>query len=155
MRAAGPQESGSGRCERVHEHVEGEQLLGRALLERAARDAALEGAATTLRGLFGADHVELLGYLSDAALDREIRAATACAAFYDPALRANNTTAWAVLERDRPLITNMDEDSPGCDALDIAMLSDWPVPRSSAFDWDVPSWSDLLHVMRAEMPCAS
>jgi len=130
-------------------------LVSTGVHEGTPWDAALEGAATTLRGLFGADHVELLGYLSDVALDREIRAATACAAFYDPALRANNTTAWAVRERGVPLITNTDEDSPSFVLYDITTMMAWPEFPDSVQAQGHGGWPRLLNALRAEMPCAS
>jgi len=129
-------------------------LLSTGVHEGSPWDMALEASTASLRGIFG-DRLEVLGFLSDAALDREIRQATACAAFYDPALRANNTTAWAVLERQKVLVTNLDADSPhGHDVLDVQSLSYWPSPLSP-LNLCVPDWSDLLDTMRAEMPCAS
>jgi len=134
-------------------------LLSTGVHEGSPWDTALEASTASLRGIFG-DRLEVLGFLSDAALDREIRQATACAAFYDPALRANNTTAWAVLERQKPLITNLDVDSPGSAAMDINILRVMDIDATQKWPWlymssTVPGWSDLLETMRAEMPCAS
>ena len=109
-------------------------LLSVGVHEGSPWDDALESSATALRQIFGEDRVEVLGFLSDAALHREILAATACLAFYEPALRANNTTAWAVLERGKELITNRDEQSP--DVL------------------DAPVWSLVRHFVEA-VPCVS
>jgi len=92
-------------------------LLSVGVHEGSPWSEALEYSAIALRHIFGADRVEVLGYLSDAALHREIMRATACIAFFDPALRANNTTAWAVLERGKRLITNCDDQSPSLDAV--------------------------------------
>ena len=110
-------------------------LLSVGVHEGSPWDDALESSATALRHIFGEERVEVLGFLSDAALDREIRNATACLAFYDPALRANNTTAWAVLERGKTLITNRDEQSPTVE--------------------DVPIWPLVAHFVGETMPCAS
>ncbi len=132
-------------------------LLSTGVHEGTPWDEALESAAASLRGIFGAECVEVLGYLSDAALDREIRAATACAAFYDPALRANNTTAWAVLERWKPLVTNLDSDSPDCNALDVRAIQHWG-DTFRFLPCVIPSWSGkrgLIDLLRAEVPCVS
>jgi hypothetical protein len=110
-------------------------LLSVGVHEGSPWDDALESSATALRHIFGAERVEVLGFLSDAALHREIERATACVAFYDPALRANNTTAWAVLERGKRLITNRDEQSPtGLEA---------------------PQWSQVSNTIGAVLTCAS
>lgn len=87
-------------------------LLSMGVHEGSPWDQTLESSAAALRQIFGEDRVEVLGFLSDAALHREMDACTACVAFYDPAFRANNTTAWAVLERGKRLITNCDACSP-------------------------------------------
>lgn len=109
-------------------------LLSVGVHEGSPWDDALESSATALRQIFGDDRVEVLGFLSDAALHREIMKATACVAFYEPALRANNTTAWAVLERGKTLITNRDDESPNV--------------------LDAPIWSLVRHFVEA-VPCAS
>lgn len=67
--------------------------------------------ADRLRGIFGL-RLRVLGYLADDGLARELRDASVVALFFDPALRANNTTAWAVIESGCPLVTNLDADSP-------------------------------------------
>ena len=69
--------------------------------------------------------------IADDALSVAIREAQMVALFYDPALRANHTTAWAVLERGTPLITNLDADSPveamhEANLFDINQLEMWP-----------------------------
>ena len=83
-----------------------------------------------MQALFG-DHLRFLGFLADDALSVAIREAQMVALFYDPALRANHTTAWAVLERGTPLITNLDADSPvearhEANVFDINELEGWP-----------------------------
>ena len=109
-------------------------LLSMAVHEGSPWDATLESSAAALRRIFGEDRVEVLGFLSDAALHREIDACTACVAFYDPALRANNTTAWAVIERGKRLITNLDDLSPALVA---------------------PSWRDTIQAIGWMTPAAS
>lgn len=83
-----------------------------------------------MRGIFGA-HLRFLGFLADDALAREIRDAHLVALFYDPAVRANNTTLWAALDAGTPVITNLDAQSPpelihGKNVFDLAQLTHWP-----------------------------
>ena len=67
--------------------------------------------ADQLRAIFG-DKLRVLGYLADDALVEEMHKADAVALFFDPALRANNTTYWAAQEHCSRVITNRDEHSP-------------------------------------------
>lgn len=111
-----------------------------------------------LRDLFGV-RLRLLGYLADDGLARELREASACALFFDPAARANNTTLWAALDARCPLITNLDADSPaalvhGQTCFDIRQMDAWPqgfaravVGRAGAGRG--PRWADLIEVVRA------
>jgi hypothetical protein len=64
-----------------------------------------------MRAIFG-DKLRVLGFLGDDALAKELREVDAVAAYYVPALRANNTSAWAALEAGKHLFTNTDELSP-------------------------------------------
>lgn len=82
-----------------------------------------------LREVFG-DKLRVLGLLADDALAREIQDADVVALYYDPAVRANNTTAWSVLEAGKPLWTNVDHDSP-------------------VLDVQAHSWDKLVELMRA------
>lgn len=68
-----------------------------------------------LRAIFG-DKLRVLGFLSDDALAKELRDVDAVALYFDPALRANNTSAWAALDARKTLYTNTDEYSPPLDA---------------------------------------
>ena len=70
--------------------------------------------------VYGEDHVEFLGYLSDRRLIQEIALSDLCALFYDPALRENNTLAHAVLDAQGVLITNCDQWTP--DELNEAVI---------------------------------
>lgn len=83
--------------------------------------------ADQLRAIFGAK-LRVLGYLADDALVREVDQADAIALFFDPALRANNTTYHFAKSRGKHVITNRDALSP-------------------AIDGDY-SWDRLLEVMR-------
>jgi hypothetical protein len=132
-------------------------LVSMGVHEGSPWDDALDQSTEAMVTLFGAERVEVLGFLSDAALHHEILRATACAAFYDPALRANNTTAWAVLERNCPLITNLDVWSPPVRCWDINHLTRWPA------EFDIQAyppaiegytWSDLVQRLQG-IPCAN
>jgi hypothetical protein len=56
--------------------------------------------------------LRVLGYLGDDALAKELRDVDAVALFYDPALRANNTTYWAAVDAKKTIFTNRDDQSP-------------------------------------------
>lgn len=82
--------------------------------QHEGKTETIEDAAKELRAIFG-DKLRVLGNLSDDALAKELRDVDAVALYYDPALRANNTTAWAALEAGKTLYTNTDEHSPPLD----------------------------------------
>ena len=82
--------------------------------QHEGKTETIEDAAKELRAIFG-DKLRVLGNLSDDALAKELRDVNAVALYYDPALRANNTTAWAALEAGKTLYTNTDEHSPPLD----------------------------------------
>jgi len=138
-----------------------EQL--KALLDRAGCDytvsvssAIHEGspwsevaaAGERIRSIFGAKTC-VLGYLADDALARELRDCTAVAMFFNPALRANNTTYWASVDAGRPVITNLDEYSPALTGtFDIDTLADF----GQVFQYVRPShdytWERLLEIVQ-------
>jgi hypothetical protein len=64
-----------------------------------------------MRGIFGG-HLRVLGFLGDDALARLLGEVHAVAAYYVPALRANNTTYWAAVDAGKTIYTNRDEHSP-------------------------------------------
>ena len=132
-------------------------LVSTAVHEGHPWDEALQESAAALQRIFGMERVEMLGFLSDAALDREIRAAWACAAFYMPALRANNTTAWAVLERGRSLVTNCDVDTPSTMFLqyDINRMQQWSEVRQHFLCQGSGGWADLIEFIQKSSACAS
>lgn len=113
-----------------------------------------------VRGIFG-DHARFLGYLADDALAREIRDCHMIALFYEPAVRANNTTLWAALEAGTPVITNLDADSPkelqhGSSIFDLAQLTHWPdasecrmVRHGGRQAASVYSWDRLIGLLKA------
>jgi len=85
--------------------------LSTAVHEGNPWDQALTESTEAMRGIFG-DRLRVLGFLADDALARALQECDAVAAFYVPALRANNTTAWAALSAGKFLYTNLDEHSP-------------------------------------------
>lgn len=82
-----------------------------------------------MRVLFGT-RFRYLGYLSDDALSKEIQDCDRVALFYEPAVRANNTTVWAAVSAGKQVYTNTDEFSPELDATKY-------------------SWVNLLEILRA------
>lgn len=98
-------------------------------VSRGAHEGQQVPDLSDLRAIFG-DKLRDLGFLADDALAKELREVDAVACYYSPALRANNTTAWAALEAGKTLYTNTDADSPALDA--------------SAHSWD-----RLLELIRA------
>ena len=99
----------------------------------------------SLRSVFG-ERLRVLGYLGDDALAGELAACSAVALFYDPALRANNTTFWAAMAAHKPIITNRDKYSPNVGVHDIATLRHWPELRRSwsALRYEWPHLKELL-----------
>lgn len=96
------------------EHPDYTIELSTAVHEGSPWDKALTESVEAMRGIFG-DRLRVLGFLGDDALAKELREVDAVAAYYTPALRANNTTAWAALEAGKQLYTNTDADSPPLD----------------------------------------
>ena len=126
-------------------------------------------AGEKLRAIFG-DQLRMLGYLADDALAKELHQCSAAAMFFDPALRANNTTFWAAMDAGAIVITNLDANSPallGEDRrggrpavqtwVDINRLDRWPTAllaslRSGRCQPTRPrgyTWDDLVRTMRA------
>lgn len=85
--------------------------LSTAVHEGSPWDEALTQSTEAMRAIFGS-RLRVLGYLADDALAKEIQDCDAVAAFFQPALRANNTSAWAALSAGKFLYTNLDEHSP-------------------------------------------
>lgn len=111
------------------EHPDYTIELSTAVHEGNPWDEALTESVSAMRSIFGS-RLRVLGFLGDDAIARELQEVDAVAAYYQPALRANNTTAWAALEAGKTLYTNTDEHSPPLDA--------------SAHSWD-----KLLEILRA------
>ena len=108
-----------------------------------------------LRDIFG-DKTRVLGFLADDALARELLMCSAVALFFDPALRANNTTFWAAKEAGKPVIFNADAHSPCRSELEIDYLEEWPAFLGHWFDEDrrfvSHSWDALLQTMGVTVP---
>ena len=87
-----------------------------------------------LRAGFGSSFVAL-GYLLDDGLAQALAQADLVALFYDPPVRANNTTLWAALDAGCPVITTVDGYSPpelvhGETVLDLARTTTLPTSES-------------------------
>lgn len=74
-------------------------------------EESIEASIRDMRAIFG-DRLRVLGFLGDDALAKELQECDAVAIYYTPALRKNNTTAWAAIQAGKTLFTNRDEDSP-------------------------------------------
>lgn len=96
------------------EHPDYTISLSTAVHEGSPWDQAFEDSTTAMRAIFG-DKLRVLGFLADDALVKELQECDAVAAYFTPALRANNTSAWAALEAGKPLYTNTDAHSPALD----------------------------------------
>lgn len=127
--------------------------LSTAVHEGSPWDAVAD-AGSELRAIFG-DTLRELGYLADDALAKELKECSAVALFFDPALRANNTTFWAAYRSLRQfVITNLDADSPTGlypTVYDISALTVWPMPEFGYYVGDDAterySWDSLLALM--------
>lgn len=131
--------------------------LSTAVHEGSPWDESLQRSAACLRAIFG-DHLRVLGYLADDALAKELHDCDAVALFYDPALRSNNTTAWAALDAGKPLVTNLDDDSPrelAHRVIHLPALQHWPFKHVLA-DYgrdgqkvaQAMSWDALVETLR-------
>lgn len=102
--------------------------LSTAVHEGSPWDETIEESIYAMTRIFG-DRLRVLGFLGDDALAKELQDVDAVAAFYHPALRANNTSAWAAVAAGKKLYTNRDEHSP-----DIT---------------NPPTWKQLVETFRA------
>jgi hypothetical protein len=111
------------------EHPDYTVELSTAVHEGSPWDDALTQSTEAMRAIFG-DKLRVLGFLGDDALAKELQDVDAVAMFYQPALRANNTSYWAAVEAGKTIYTNRDELSPK--------------------DGDPPaSWDRLVELLRA------
>lgn len=140
-------------------HVDYSVNLSCAVHEGASWEQTIGDSAERLRPIFGA-HFRLLGFLADDALVEEMRRSTGVALFYDPAVRANNTTLWAALEHGCCVVTNLDALSPpelqhDVNVWDIHQMSEWPMAERARVlraggraVVERYSWDNLLEVLR-------
>ncbi len=110
------------------EHPQYTINLSTAVHEGTPWDGALTTAIDGMREIFG-HKLRVLGFLGDDALARELHNCDAVAVFFSPALRANNTSAWAAVAAGKKLYTNTDDQSPALDA-------------------EMYSWSNLVELIR-------
>jgi hypothetical protein len=85
--------------------------MSTAIHEGTPWDEGLERSVRDMREIFG-DKLRVLGFMGDDAIAKELQECDAVAVYFDPAFRANNTTAWAAVEAGKCLFTNRDEYSP-------------------------------------------
>lgn len=93
------------------EHPDYTVSLSTAIHEGNPWEQSFEDSTTAMRAIFG-DKLRVLGFLADDALAKELQECDAVAAYFTPALRANNTSAWAAIAAGKTLYTNLDEQSP-------------------------------------------
>jgi hypothetical protein len=130
--------------------------LSTAIHEGSPWAESFHRSVNALRGVYG-DHLRVLGFLADDALTRELSEATACALFFDPALRANNTSYWAAVEQNCLVLTNLDHLSPAVHpSSDIRTLDEWPdfhrreeMRGSAARAMKQYSWDRVLDALQA------
>ena len=113
-----------------------------------------------MRGIFG-DRLRCFGFVADDGLTRILRQVNAVALFFDPGVRANNTSFWAAMESNVPVITNLDAGSPPelqheVNVFDIHQLKDWPdaadmraFRAGAAKVCQQYSWDRLVSVLKA------
>ena len=117
--------------------------------------SAVSDGGENMRAIFGAQ-ARVLGYLADDALAKELRDCSAVAMFFDPALRANNTTFWAAHAARKTVITNLDGDSPiphsFTSLYDVMAMTEWPQEpywaiRNPKIAEGPYTWDHLLQTM--------
>lgn len=110
---------------------------------------ALSEAAGTLEIIYR-DRLRVCGYLADDALAEAVQSCDAVAVFFDPALRANHTSFWAAVGAGKPVITNLDAESPRVDGvLELAALRSWPTVLPTTTLPAQYSWAALKGVLHA------
>lgn len=110
-------------------------------------------AGDELRAVFG-DRLRCLGFLADDAIAKELKNCSVVALFFDPALRANNTTFWAAVDALKMVITNLDADSPDVRDCSVANIdaTSWPFIWSTRAGIHDYAWDRLLILMGAHIP---
>lgn len=85
--------------------------MSTAIHEGTPWDEGLAQSIQDMRAIFG-DKLRVLGFLGDDAIAKELQDCDAVAVYFSPALRANNTSAWAAVQAGKTLFTNRDDQSP-------------------------------------------
>jgi hypothetical protein len=111
------------------EHPDYTLEMSTAIHEGTPWDDGLEQSIHDMRAIFG-ERLRVLGFLGDDAIAKELQDCDAVAVYFDPAFRANNTSAWAAIEVGKTLYTNRDEYSPT----------------------ETPTWSRLIAAIIAPQP---
>lgn len=93
------------------EHPDYTVALSTAVHEGTPWDTGLADSLALMRAIFGS-RLRELGYLGDDALARELQECDAVAAYFDPAVRENNTSIWAAVDAGKRIYTNTDALSP-------------------------------------------
>lgn len=114
------------------EHADYTVEMSTAIHEGTPWDDGHAQSISDMRSIFGS-RFRALGFLGDDALAKELRDVDAVAVYFDPAFRANNTSAWAAIEAGKTLYTNRDEHSP-----DVSQP---------------PTWAKLIETLQG-IPCA-
>lgn len=114
----------------LHDLLQNAGLAHTLLVSTAFHEKAsfgdMDEIAHGFRRIFGAD-VQLLGFLSDAAVGHFLARADLFCAFFPSGVRANNTSVAAAMSRGAPVVTNLDRYSPrwmqhGHNVFDIGRL---------------------------------
>jgi hypothetical protein len=132
-----------------------------AVHEGHAWDKSFKQTIDMLWAIFGDRHLRVLGYLADDALAKELADCSAAALFFDPAVRANNTSIWAALDAGCAVVTNLDEHSPAelvhnQTVFDIKRMTDWPflflrnqIAKAGHEAASGRTWQKLIEVLHA------
>ena len=89
--------------------------------------------STELQFVFG-NQLSFLGFLSDASVNLFLETTDLFVAFFEKGVRANNTSIYAAMAKQCPVLTNLDQWSPkwldhGQNVLDISRLSETDLTR--------------------------
>lgn len=115
------------------EHDDYTVEMSTAIHEGTPWDEGHQKSVADMRAIFG-PRLRVLGFLGDDALAKELAEVDAVAVYFEPAFRANNTSAWAAIDAGKTLYTNRDEHSP----------------KEGA---PSPSWASLVTLLQG-VPCA-
>jgi len=129
------------------EHPDYTLEMSTAIHEGTPWEEGLQQSVREMSAIFG-DRLRVLGFPADDAIAKELEDCDAVALYFDPAFRANNTTAWAAIKAGKTLYTNLDAQSPtemptwdglinvltGAEAIASTTLAPYPDRRSESLD---------------------